>query len=298
GGAIGACVRYRYMPADERPWQCSFTLKTLLVFLALQVGTEFLIPNVAHSAHAGGMLVGLAIGFVLPLCQQPRLVASRDGIFSAVAEFKDSRLGKMASRIALTPTADFDRASDFLAVEYDRVDWRNRRTVEYVALLGTMPAAIQEDKLIFVASSRQIGGDSAMQFARRLAQATGQKEPEDTTTSKKVSSYSFTAAIIVYLLIADVASISRLLPYIAVMAAMAVIWMWYLIVKDTIGEVRRPDRLIAFVVGLAVVVGGGLAIAWLSGQSEVAVRLLVSVAAGHAIQRYIIMPLQLRAQKS
>lgn len=294
GAAIAARIRYQRVPADERPWQCSFTLKSLLIFLALQAVTEFLVPNVAHSAHAGGMLVGLVIGFLLPLCQQPRLVTGREGALGISATFADSHLGKMVSTISLMPMGDFDTNRDFIAVEYDRVDWRNRRSVTYVVLCGTMPDTITEANLIFVASARQVGSDTALQFARRLAEAEGKPLPE-AGVKKKITSYAVSAMIVVYLVLGQVALAPQYLPLIAAAAALVATLMWFQIFNVMVGEVKKSYRAMAFVVAVAAVTfGGGLTIAWMCGETEFGVRLLVSLAAGHVIQRYIILPIQLR----
>lgn len=300
GAAIAARIRYRYVPADERPWQCDMTLKSLLVFLALQAVTEMLIPNVAHSAHAGGMIVGFAIAMFLPLQQQPRVVAGRGGAFSLSAKFQDSHLGQMVSQITITPEGDFDPSRDFLAVEYDQVDWRNRRSVSYEVLLGTIPGAINEAGLVFVASARQVGNDTALEFARKLAKAEGKPEPEDESKKLKVRSYAVTAMFVVYFLLGDAMATTKYLPLIAVVAAVTAGYMWYRILRDMLGEVKKPLRVVGFAAAVSVVVlGGGLTIAWLCGDFAFGVHLLVSLAAGHVIQRYIILPFQIRrAEKS
>ena len=129
GAAIAARLRYRYVPEDERPWQCDMTLTKLLAYLSLQFATEFLIANIAHSAHAGGLLAGLAIGALLPLAQQPRLVASRKGLTMKSALFVGTGGSTMASSVEMELPADFDPKTDFVAVEYDQVDFRGRRSV-------------------------------------------------------------------------------------------------------------------------------------------------------------------------
>lgn len=295
GAAIAARIRYRFVPADERPWQCDMTLKTLLVFLVLQAVTEMLIPNVAHSAHAGGMLVGMAVGFILPLCQQPRVVANRGGQFELSGTFADSYLGKMVSSITVTPSTDFDEKKDFLAVEYDQVNWRNRRTVRYEVLLGTMPENVKEADVVFVASARRVGNNSALQFACRLAEAQGKPAPEDESKKKKINSYSVTVMMVVYFLLGDSIANSPYKPLLALLAAGAATLMWYFILRDQLADAGKPHRLVAFTLGLAgMFIGAPLFCLWLNGDFAFGVRLLVSLAAGHVIQRYIIMPIQIR----
>ncbi len=296
GAAIAARIRYTMVPADERPWQCTLTLKTLLIFLALQIGTEFLIDNVAHSAHAGGMLTGLVIGFLLPMWQQPRLVASRDGLFTIRVEVIESKLGKMVRAVSLKPNEAFDSTRDFVAVEYDRVDWLNRRTVWYEALLGNLPTEIKVDQLVNVASARTVGSETTEQYANR-GRTDAEKAEETDKKKKTVNSYSITVAMVVGLLLNKVHFDPTLLPYLAAIGSLVAMSMWFLILKDGVESVRI-GRLLLVVGALgAVVFGGGIAWAVYNNELAFAVTLILSVAIGHVTQRYVIMPVMLRMQK-
>lgn len=296
GAAIAARIRYRRVPADEQPWESNLSLKELGIFLFLQFATEFLIPNVAHSAHAGGLLAGLAIGFLLPLAQQPRVVASRTGLFSRFAvEIMKSPLGKKVRAISMTPSEQFDSKRDFAAVEYDQVDFLNRRTVWYEPLLGTLPEPVKTSELVSVASARTVGTETVDEYRKRTMAEAGEKDDTEVDEKKgtgKVSSYASTAMIIVFLILNNVTIAAHLVPYIVIASALVAGTMWFLGMR---GEKHNGVGFLAYIFAIAAVVfGGGYALcAWLD-QIDLFVKLAASVAAGHVIQRYIIAPVMIR----
>ena len=204
GAAIAARIRYAFVDKDERPWQCQMTLDLLLKYLVIQVLFEMLVPNVAHSAHAGGMLAGLVVGALLPLMQQPRLVASRSGIFQpSKVEAKDKAGEYLIASIELTATEQFDPASDFIAVEYDEVDFLMRRSVCYEQLAGTLPAAVKESDVVHVVSSRQLFDETPLSYLRRKLDEAGQDGNSLAPKKKAPESYTFTIALLSYLFLSQ-----------------------------------------------------------------------------------------------
>jgi Uncharacterized membrane protein (homolog of Drosophila rhomboid) len=295
GAAIAARIRYQKVPADEQPWESNLSLRELAIFLGLQFATEFLIPNVAHSAHAGGLIAGFVIGYFLPLAQQPRVVASRAGLFCRFAvAINKGPLGKYVHAVTMTPSDKFDPSQDFVAVEYDQVDFRNRRSVWYEALLGTLPATVKTESLVSVASARTVGSETVDQYRKRMMAEAGEKDDTEVNEKKsaKVSSYASTAMMIVFFILNNVTIAAHLVPYLVVAAALVAATMWYQGMK---GEGRDGLGFLAYMFGIAVLVfGGGYALcAWL-GQLDLFVKLAVSVAAGHVIQRFIIAPVMIR----
>jgi len=290
GAAIVARIRYLRVPEDEQPWQCEMSLKKMLVFLVLQFATEFLIANVGHSAHLGGMLAGLAIGALLPLAQQPRVVASRIGFLVNKVEMVIVDGKSMVRSLEVTPDSAFNPERDFVAVENDTVDFRNRRSVSYEALLGTLPANVNADQLVFLASARQIGTATATEFHQQIATAEGEKLPDE-SGKLRFASYSVTAMTIVFLLLGQV-TITPYLVYVGIAAVAATATMWYLIIGDLAGKLRRPYLFAGVILGAAALaLSAAVGLAWLCGQTELVVQIIASIAIGHAIQRFVLTPL-------
>lgn len=260
--------------------------------ILLQFATEFLIANVGHSAHLGGVLSGLAIGALLPLVQQPRVVASQVGFFISKAELQVIDGKAMVLGLEVTPDSAFNPEHDFIAVEHDTVDFRNRRGVWYEALLGTLPAKVDASKLVFVASARQIGTETATEFHKRSMTAAGKKLPEE-SGKLRFTSYSATVMIIAFLLLGQV-TLTPYLVYIGIAAVVTTATMWYLIIGEMIG----PDRLKSPYLLAALLLGGGalvlsaaVGLAWLCGQAGLVVQIIASIGIGHVIQRYVLTPL-------
>ena len=77
GSMIAAELRKRTINKDELPAATLVPLKSLVLLLMLQLVLEHLLPNVGHVAHIAGLVIGFALGFVLPLNAGVRLYASR-----------------------------------------------------------------------------------------------------------------------------------------------------------------------------------------------------------------------------
>lgn len=161
GAAIAARIRYKFVPEDERPWQCTMTLGVLLQYLVIQAVMESLIPNVAHSAHAGGMIAGFLVGLVLPLWQQPRLVSLSPEKFVLATAIIKVAGEYFVQKITVTPTEDFDPSRHFLAVEYDQVDGLGRRSYWLSPVVGNVPQNVDASQMAGMATSRTVGDKTA-----------------------------------------------------------------------------------------------------------------------------------------
>lgn len=294
GAAIAARIRYQRVPADEQPWQSNLSLRELAIFLGLQFATEFLIPNVAHSAHAGGLIVGFAIGYFLPLAQQPRVVASRAGLFSGFkVEIVNGPLGKHVRAVTMAPADEFDPQRDFVAVEHDQVDFRNRRSVSYEAILGTLPQPVHPEALVSVASARTLGCETVEQYRKRIMAEAGEKDDTEVQEKKgKVTSYATTAMIVVFLVLNNLTIAAHLLPYLVIAATLVAAAMWWLGMR---GEKHNGLGFLAYVFAIAAVVfGGGYGLAAWFGEVDLFVKIALAVASGHVIQRFVIAPVMVR----
>jgi membrane associated rhomboid family serine protease len=130
GAAFAASIRYRDLPEDDRPWQHDLSIKWMLQNIALQVGLETVlavsgIASIGHGAHAGGFMVGMAIGFVVPLIEQPAVLVSRFKAFKidhvTFARTKGVKRVQGAHHLHIAgvtfeTTDEFDADRDYLVV--------------------------------------------------------------------------------------------------------------------------------------------------------------------------------------
>ncbi len=258
GASIAALFRYRSIKDDERPWENSLTLGMLLRALVLQFALEFLIPNVAHSVHIAGILIGFGIGMLLPMWQQPRLVASRKGVFQLVeAEVVNTREGRRAQRVVVQPTAEFDPAVDFLAVECDMIDIRRKRRIWYKPLVGTVPAWAAESSVAHVASSRLIFDETPTQYINKARAAKGEDPVKESGPGE--THYGVTIGLCLYIVLASITLAPAVALTLAIVGAVLgmVSWLWDnrlgLILDPKTWGLRAAKRAGLFVL---VVVGG------------------------------------------
>lgn len=285
GAAIAARIRYRFVPEDERPWQCNLTLAVLLQYLALQAVVEFLIPNVAHSAHAGGLIAGFFIGGILPLWQQPRLVTLSPEVFGSKVEIVKRGLERFVQKYTATASDDFDPNHHFLAVEYDSVDFLGRRKHWYDTVLGNMPANLHVDSLAVLASSRQVGDETPEEYLVRSRREAGEPEEPKKENSKESSTFSlgYIIAVVGYLLLANIEIPRDTLMIMLVAGAIGTTASWFFILKDSF----RLDTLKAALFACLLIGGATLGCYYLDFV-EVAARLMVAVTASYFIPRLLI----------
>jgi len=165
GGALAAAWRYSKGDSEERPWGNARNLDMLKKWLVINFVIGLLIPGIAKFAHAGGLLVGLVFGMLYPISGQPRLLATRPGLF-ILAAYKKTPEPKVKTNIPeqsyftwirLFPTPEFDPTHDALVAEYDWFDWQGQRTVRYQVIAGaTPPEGLQE--MYEVATPQRIAG--------------------------------------------------------------------------------------------------------------------------------------------
>lgn len=170
GAAMAAFIRYRRVPEHEQPWDNPESLWSLQKGLLFQIVIEFMIPNVGHAAHLGGFIAGFAMGTIFPLCQQPAVLASRKGICKIAGFYQKSAHDREYFKTVEVAINDkFDSACDFLLVEYDWVDWRNRRKVRYEVLAGVLPATMPATR-VEVASPTLLNGKPPTDFEDTLTE--------------------------------------------------------------------------------------------------------------------------------
>ena len=170
GAALVSAWRYTRLPFDERPLGNQQNLHSLTVWLFINFILGLLIPSIAKYAHAGGLAAGMIIGIISPICGQPRLLATREGLF-VVEKSKglQERVKKVATGpvyliwIKLLPTEEFDPSRDALIAEYDSFRFNNERKVRYELVAGAKLPANYEN-LVEVATPLKISvpgaGDS------------------------------------------------------------------------------------------------------------------------------------------
>jgi len=150
GAALVSAWRYTRLPFDERPLGNQQNLHSLTVWLFINFIFGLLVPAIAKFAHAGGLLVGMVIGVVFPICGQPRLLATREGLF--VVEQSKGLQEKTKSLIPgpvyltwikLLPTENFDPNKDALIAEYDSFNFNNKRNLRYELVAGVNPASYE-----------------------------------------------------------------------------------------------------------------------------------------------------------
>ena len=284
GAAIAARIRYRFVPDDERPWQCNLTLVVLLQYLALQAVTEFLIPNVAHSAHAGGLIAGFIIGGLLPLWQQPRLVTMSPGAFDSQVEIVKRGLERFVQKYTATATDAFDPQRDFLAVEYDSVDCFGRRKHWYETAMGTMPEGLSADNLAVLASARQVGKESPEEYLDRSRREAGQAPEEPAKKDSQNSSFSlgYLIAVVGYLVLANIEIPRDTLMIMFVAGAIGCVVSWFFILKETFRLNPVASALTA-----GILIGGSALGCFYLDFIEIAARLMVAVAASFFVPRIL-----------
>jgi membrane associated rhomboid family serine protease len=165
GGALAAAWRYSRGDAEEQPWGNARNLDMLTKWLFINFVIGMAIPGIAGFAHAGGLVVGLLFGMLYPISGQPRLLATRPGLF-VLAAYKKTPEPKVKAKIPeqsyftwirLLPTAEFDPTHDALVAEYDWFDWQGQRTVRFQVIAGaTPPNGLQE--MYEVATPQRIAG--------------------------------------------------------------------------------------------------------------------------------------------
>jgi membrane associated rhomboid family serine protease len=184
GAALAAAWRYKRGESEERPWGNERNFQMLTKWLVINFILGLVIAAIAKFAHAGGLIVGLALGMLYPIGGQPRLLATRPGLFLLVAYKKTPETKSNSGPIEpsyftwvkLVPTGEFDPARDALIAEYDQFDWQGNRKVRYELVAGTTPkAGLQE--LYEVATPLRIEGVVNYPFEARNRRPETREEP-------------------------------------------------------------------------------------------------------------------------
>ena len=143
GATIAATIRFRWAPANERPWEHVVPLMTSVKWLAFQFIFEQFISNVGHWAHFGGLVAGLAIGAVLSLRAAPAVLSSASGKVTitklSISKNRDERT--FIESVVLQLRQSFDAATDYIVVEWESIDVFNRRHFTYELVAGTAPTS-------------------------------------------------------------------------------------------------------------------------------------------------------------
>lgn len=150
GATIAATIRFKRAPDNERPWEHVVPLSTSLKWLVFQFVIEQFIANVGHWAHLGGLLGGLLIGAVITLRGAPALLANRSGLVipTEVSQSTTRDKRKFLQKVALTLTRTFDKARDYIVVEWETIDVFNRRHFSYETVVGTAPGNLRRSDLV------------------------------------------------------------------------------------------------------------------------------------------------------
>jgi membrane associated rhomboid family serine protease len=159
GAALVSAWRYTRLPFNERPLGNQQNLSSLTLWLFINFIFGLFVPALAKFAHGGGLLVGLVVGVVFPICGQPRLLATREDLFlleaskglQETSKTKGKTKGKNKNKTALipspvyltwiklSPTEKYDPTQDTLIAEYDSFSFNNVRKVRYELVAGVNP---------------------------------------------------------------------------------------------------------------------------------------------------------------
>lgn len=176
GAIVAAEWRLSRKHKFDAPVERLFELKTLLLFLGLNLVLEHLIPNVGHVAHVAGLSVGFLLGLVLPLNGGQRLVASRADAIKVVGQATKRRDRKqVVTHVDYSLADGFDPAVDFLALVQSRHGLRKRGGQVYI-VEGSADAAwnaCSRRKEVFLADRFKVVG-----FAEESREETERVEAE------------------------------------------------------------------------------------------------------------------------
>lgn len=133
GMCVAPQVRAGRLDRDEL-WSSGqqVIIKSWLVLLILNAILGFVIPNIGWQAHAGGLIVGLLIGFALPVKGKLTVRVSRPAIVSIVGTRSVRRTtgsGGENQLIALSiaKTEEFDDSRDFVVLFSEKFGWSGKK---------------------------------------------------------------------------------------------------------------------------------------------------------------------------
>ncbi|CAN5162972.1 hypothetical protein BH11CYA1_BH11CYA1_08190 [soil metagenome] len=158
GSLIAAELRKRKMDKTLLPATSLIPLKSLVLLLIMQLVLEHLIPNVGHTAHIAGLLIGFVLGLVLPLNAGVRLYSSREGMVKITSLKRRKEIGKNKSGLSvvqnLTYTVGELQAGDYLWAEQTEIGIARLTKTSQQVLLGEVAPGQSLPKTGYLVASR------------------------------------------------------------------------------------------------------------------------------------------------